>query len=263
MLSLQNAKMQKSNWQSHLVSLESCASKRGILQSIHPAPKTFFAFYFSICISTCSGYHLFIFIPYFIILISLYIISHIPFKLYLSRLLIALPFSLLAGIWGCFYDSTPVTICSSLTVSGGIVTLVSVLCRTLLSVGMILILVGTTSVHSISKGMRFFYIPWELTLIFELIMRYIIVLFDEVTRMKSAWILRGGKKNGITFRYFGSMAGSLFIRSFDRASKIYQAMLCRGYPPDYEQKRIYPPFSHSLACILLCIVCTAIRIFLY
>ena len=254
--------MQKLNWHKHLVSLESCALKQGALQSIHPAIKTFFAFYFSICIASCNGYHLIVFIPFLFILIPIYILSKIPFKLYFSRLIIALPFSLMAGIWGCFYDTTPVIIWNNLTLPGGIITLISIVCRTLLSVGMILILVGTTTIRDISKGLRFFHIPWELTLIFELIMRYIIVLFDEVARMKSAWNLRGGSSKGISMHYFGSMAGNLLMRSFERASKIYQAMQCRGYPPNQHQTNAMPNPGHCIICILICAFCTAIRIFL-
>lgn len=252
--------MQRPSWQLHINSLESCAQKNGILQSVHPAVKTFFALWFSICVSSCHDYHLTIFIPYFALLVGVFVPSHIPVRLYLSRLVIALPFSLLAGIWGCFYDHTPVVLFSDIVVSGGFVMLLSIICRTLLSVGMILILVGTTTIRSISEGLRYFHIPWELTLIFELIMRYISVLFDEVIRMKTAWTLRGGSENRISLHYFGSLAGNLFLRSFDRASRIYQAMQCRGYPPSAPPASAKPGFKAGMMCFILCIVCLGIRI---
>ncbi len=255
--------MQNSNWQNQLVSLESCSQHPGILQSLHPAVKTFFAFLFSICVSTCTGYHLLVFVPYFIILLFLLYLSHIPVKLYIKRLAIALPFSLFAGIWGCFFDTTPVIIFNSFVTSGGVIMLISIICRTLLSVGIILILVATTTIRAISNGLRYLHVPWELTLIFELIMRYIIVLFDEVVRMKTAWTLRAGSRRRLSFHDFSSLTGNLFLRSYERATRIYQAMQCRGYPKDivYSSKR--PASIQIILCSLLCLLCIAIRLFFY
>jgi len=60
--------------------------------------------------------------------------------------------------------------------------------------------------------------------------RYIFVIHDEATRLKQAHDSRyfgGGLL--LNIKTVGYMAGSLFVRSYERAERIYNAMLARGY----------------------------------
>ena len=59
--------------------------------------------------------------------------------------------------------------------------------------------------------------------------RYSFLLRDEVRRLRCAHALRSGGNRGISIREFGSMAGNLLLRTFDRAEIIHQAMMCRGF----------------------------------
>jgi cobalt/nickel transport system permease protein len=68
--------------------------------------------------------------------------------------------------------------------------------------------------------------------------RYLFVLVDEALRLlrareaRSARLVNDGKHGGTIFwraKVTGSMAGQLFVRSFDRSDKVYNAMLARGY----------------------------------
>ena len=102
--------MSTSNHAAQMTSLEKCAQQKGILQSLDPAFKIAAALCFVICVASCTGYRLLIFIPYALIIVSLHASSGIPFGLYMRRVCIALPFALFTGIWGCFYDMTPIWI---------------------------------------------------------------------------------------------------------------------------------------------------------
>ncbi len=80
---------------------------------------------------------------------------------------------------------------------------------------------------------------------FGLTWRYIFVLVDEALRLMRARAARSGVSSairpersrrakeggGILWRaqVTGGMAGSLFLRGFDRSDRIYTAMLSRGY----------------------------------
>jgi cobalt/nickel transport system permease protein len=68
--------------------------------------------------------------------------------------------------------------------------------------------------------------------------RYLFVLVDEAFRLlrareaRSARLVNDGRYGGTVLwraKVTGSMVGQLFVRSFDRSDKVYNAMLARGY----------------------------------
>ena len=65
-----------------------------------------------------------------------------------------------------------------------------------------------------------------------LIYRYIIVFFKEVERIWTAYQMRAPKQNGVNFKAWGSMIGSLMIRSIDKAQMVYESMELRGFNPE-------------------------------
>jgi cobalt/nickel transport system permease protein len=76
--------------------------------------------------------------------------------------------------------------------------------------------------------------------------RYLFVLADEARRMLQAREARSGAPDGrgggsVAWRaqVTGSMAGTLFLRSYERSERIYMAMLARGY--DGTVRTLSPP----------------------
>ncbi|MBI5755467.1 MAG: cobalt ECF transporter T component CbiQ [Nitrospirae bacterium] len=61
--------------------------------------------------------------------------------------------------------------------------------------------------------------------------RYIFVFIDEIKRMEKAMRSKGFvmKANMNTLRTMGNFVGALLIRSFERTSRVYSAMLSKGY----------------------------------
>lgn len=61
--------------------------------------------------------------------------------------------------------------------------------------------------------------------------RYTFVFIDEVKRMEKAMRSKGFvmKANMYTLHTMGNFIGSLLIRSFERTSRVYSAMLSKGY----------------------------------
>jgi cobalt/nickel transport system permease protein len=82
--------------------------------------------------------------------------------------------------------------------------------------------------------------------------RYLFVLADEVLRMIRARAARSGHSDrpdlkpggSVTWRarVAGGMAGSLFLRAFERSDRIYVAMLARGYDGEVRAAPL-PPLS--------------------
>jgi len=60
--------------------------------------------------------------------------------------------------------------------------------------------------------------------------RYLFLLEDQLLRTKRAFESRNINKNGFkNIRALSNVLGTLFIRTYERAERIYMAMCARGY----------------------------------
>jgi cobalt/nickel transport system permease protein len=59
--------------------------------------------------------------------------------------------------------------------------------------------------------------------------RYLFVLMEETMRLVRARDMRSFGKKGRGIRVFAHLTGTLFLRTVERAERIYQAMLSRGF----------------------------------
>jgi len=119
----------------------------------------------------------------------------------------------------------------------GLIRFFSILVRSWLSVQMAILLVATTQFPDLIHALEHLRVPKSLTTIVAFLYRYLFVLVDEVYRLLRARDARSaglpGKKFGGSLlwraRVTGSMAGQLFLRSYERSERIYNAMVSRGY----------------------------------
>jgi cobalt/nickel transport system permease protein len=119
----------------------------------------------------------------------------------------------------------------------GIIRFVSLMLRTWLSVQVAILLTATTPFPDITHALRQLKVPPVLVAIVSFMYRYLFVLADEAQRLLRARRSRSaavaGVKAGGALHWrattTGGMAGQLFVRSLDRADRVYQAMAARGY----------------------------------
>lgn len=113
----------------------------------------------------------------------------------------------------------------------------SIVIRSLLSVQMAILLTTTTPFHDLIHALRHLRLPRALVSIIAFMYRYLFVLADEALRLLRAREARsaqlpghsGGGRIAWRARVAGHMAGQLFVRSFERSDRVYNAMLARGY----------------------------------
>jgi cobalt/nickel transport system permease protein len=106
----------------------------------------------------------------------------------------------------------------------------SILGRAWLSVMFLSILMSSTGINGILDGLERLRTPKIMISLLEFMYRYLFVIGDEARRLKTGRDLRyfgGSLMTGI--RSVGYMAGSLFLRSYERGDRVYSAMLLRGY----------------------------------
>ena len=101
--------------------------------------------------------------------------------------------------------------------------------RFVLTVGTVLALIAVTGFYGICNAMERLGVPGIFVVQLLFLYRYIFVLAEETARMVRARDLRSFGKKGRGLRSFGPMAGSLILRSIDRARKIHRSMVCRGF----------------------------------
>lgn len=177
-------------------------------------------------------------------LVSLCYAGGIGYRYVLLRSFIVLPFTL-AAITSIFaIPGEPLFVLGIgnarlVATDAGVLRFVSVLVRSWLAVQMVLLLTAVTSFPDLMHGLRHLYVPAPLVAIISFMYRYLFVLSEETTRLLRAREARSAQLPGGTYktggsllwraRVTGSIAGQLFLRSYDRSSRIYQAMVARGY----------------------------------
>jgi len=164
--------------------------------------------------------------------------SRIPLLEALKRSSLVLPFAGMVAL------SLPFTRAGEMLWSGtllgwtltvtdqGLWAFASLLVKAWLSAWVSGLLVATTPFPELLAGMRALYIPNILVTLIGFTYRYLFVLVDEAMRLNTARDARSVGSGGTLLwraKVLGAMIGSLFIRSYERSERIYQAMASRGY----------------------------------
>ncbi len=169
--------------------------------------------------------------------------AKLSLKFIITRSLIALPFAF-AAITAVFtLPGNPIFALNIgpwtlIATDAGLIRFISIMLRSWISVQMAIVLTATTQFPDLIHALRHLKIPNILVSTISFMYRYLFVLSDETLRLlrareaRSAQIGSGGKAGGSVFwraKIAGNMAGQLFLRSYERSERVYNAMLARGY----------------------------------
>jgi cobalt/nickel transport system permease protein len=106
----------------------------------------------------------------------------------------------------------------------------TLLMKTTLCLLAMILLSSTTSFSALLAVMRRARVPALLVSMLALMYRYLFVLADEAQRMRRARASRTFRPGRWwTWRALGTVIGQLFVRSTERAERIYAAMEARGW----------------------------------
>lgn len=219
-----------------IYTLEQLSSGRSVIHDLHPSVKILATFFYIVLVLSFDRHTFFALTPFIFYPVLLMSLSETPYAMILKRVVIALPFSLFAGLSNVFFDQATMFTISGLNFSYGFVSLIVLLFRTFLCVAAVLILVAVTPFTQITAQMRRMHIPDLLVTLFEMTYRYLGSLAEETSVMIIAYKLRHNSDKGIELKDMGSFVGQLLLKSIDRAEHVYNAMKCRGYGR-YDRKR--------------------------
>jgi cobalt/nickel transport system permease protein len=177
-----------------------------------------------------------------ILLVCCNLLSGLGIGFTFKRSFVALPFAIVAVTAIFSVPGQPLAIWHIgkiilIPTDAGLVRFTSVLLRSWLSVQMAILLVAVTEFPDIIHALGHLYVPSVIVTIIAFLYRYLFVLTDEVMRLLRARQARSAslpnsKSGGDIWwraRIAGNMAGQLFLRSYERSDRIYNAMLSRGY----------------------------------
>lgn len=212
-----------------LKQLELLADSDSPIHNLDARAKVLVTFVFIVSVVSCSRYELARLLPFFIFPVVMIALANLP-PLFLARkIALICPLVLLAGLFNPVFDRTVLYQIGQLGISGGWISLVSLIIRSLLTVGAALILVGTTGFTAVCQALEQLGIPQLFTVQLLFLQRYIFVLADETGRASRARELRSCGKKGLGVVSFGSLVGHLLLRTWQRAEHIHNAMLARGF----------------------------------
>jgi len=153
------------------------------------------------------------------LLLVLILFSQVPLTYLFLRSLVIVPFLALILIFMAISQPEP----------GEFMILVSL--RAWLSVLALVWLISTTPFPELLKAMRKLRIPSIILTLLGFIYRYFFLLSDEGQRMFRSVKMRsfGRKKSQMGIKTYAQILATLFLRSYERSERVYQAMLMRGF----------------------------------
>ncbi len=193
---------------------------------------------FTLIFSVILLYNLQLVVIGMIFSIILTCISKIPFSFVLSRmklvLIFVIPFFIIIPFT---IIGTGVEIASfgSITLSYRGIEYVKfaalIVLKALTAVMLIFPMIGTSRMDITIKALEGLHLPNKLVQMFAFTYRYIFVLDDEFTRMDRSLASRGFKRRGNLYTLIttSKAIAMLFVKSYERADRVFYAMRSKGY----------------------------------
>lgn len=212
-----------------LTRLEELSCGDSPVHRLHPGAKILVTFLYLICVMSLERHAVMRLTPFLYFPVLMCTIAEIPPGLLFRRLLPALPFALFGGIGNLLFERSAAGNMGNLVVTAGMLSFAVILFRTVLCVAAVMILIAVTPFTDITGFLRRMHVPAVFADLPEMMYRYLSVLFEEAELMVTAFRLRSGGRKWPEIREYAPLISQLFLRSADRAERIYDAMKCRLY----------------------------------
>jgi len=207
------------------------ANGNSALQHIDPRVKIVVVFFFSVVVAVSNQ------IPVLLwaLALGLLIVSfaRVPIKELARRLT---PVNMFIGFLWLFLPFTfagkPLFYLGTLPVTyEGVIYATQISIKSNAMMLILIALVATTPIFTLGHAMCELKISKKIVHLLFFTYRYIHVMQKEYIRLVNSMKIRGfkPKTNFHTYRTYAYMIGMLIVRSFDRAQRVHNAMLCRGF----------------------------------
>ena len=182
---------------------------------------------------------------YALIILAAWRASDIPLRWILPRMLIEVPFVVLALLLPFAEGGERVSVAGVELSVAGLYAAWGIVAKGTLGVAASLTVAATTTARELPVALSRLRVPGVIVSVLTLMIRYIDVLTAEARRMRMARISRGDSPR--MAHQIGATAkgvGSLFLRSYERGERVYLAMLSRGFDGQI------PPMAVGAGCAI-------------
>lgn len=199
------------------------------IHRVDPRAKIIATIVFLAAVVSFRKYEISQMVPFIIYPVYLISAGNIPTGYILRKVLYVSPFAIMIGIFNPLLDHSTAMTIGSFTVSGGWISFCSIMLRFFLTVSTALALIACTGFNNVCYALHKLGAPRIFVTQLLFIYRYLFVLMEEGARMLRARSLRSYNGKGGGLRVYGSLTGHLLLRTVNRAQRIHNAMVCRGF----------------------------------
>lgn len=182
----------------------------------------------------------------------------VPWLIVARRMVVVVPFVLLVLVFVPFMEPDFsrgqhwVMVWKFKISSHALLVIQNVLLKSAISVFAVALLTSTTNFPDLLRGFQRLYVPAIFVEIVALAWRYIFVLREETQRMLRARDARAWRARFAWQTWaLGLMIGTLFLRTYERAERVYYAMKARGYQGQVQARSTRPMSRPDWGLIML------------
>lgn len=238
-----------------LAEMDDLAAQGSPIHRLHPAAKLLSTIAYIILTVSFHKYDLTGLMPMLLGPVLLFQLSGIPVRTCFYKLRIVLPLVMAVGLFNPFFDRAPMLMLGNVPVSGGVISMVTLMLKGVLCLMASFLLMATTSIDALCAALRQLHVPSMPVTLLLLTYRYVGVLTEELAVMTDAYHLRAPGQRGIHRSAWGSFLGQLLLRSMDRAEELYASMRLRGYHGAFYYAGAKPFGIRDGAYLALCAAC--------
>jgi cobalt/nickel transport system permease protein len=208
-----------------------------VVHRLDPRAKVVATLLFVVVVVSFPKYEVLSLLPFFLFPVLIGALGDIPAGFIARKVVAVSPFAVFVGMFNPLLDPGTVAIAPGVAVSAGWISFASILLKFALTISAALLLIATTSFPGICRGLRRLGVPSLFVSQLLFLYRYLFVLMEEAIRVVRARDMRsfGGRGTGV--RVFVRIVGTLFLRTVERAERIYGAMLARGFRGEFPSIR--------------------------
>ena len=247
-----------------LSEMDELSARVSPIHALHPAAKLLATVAYILVTLSFDKYDLAGLVPMLLWPVLLFTVSGIEVRSCFYKLRIVLPLVMAVGLFNPFFDQTVVLRLGSFALTGGVVSMLTLMLKGLYCLMASFLLMATTPIDNLCAALRQLHVPKMLVTLLLLTYRYVGVMTEELAVMTEAYHLRAPGQKGIHVSAWGSFLGQLLLRSMDRAQELYSSMLLRGYHQHFHYAPVKPfqrrDALYLIGCVLIFALLRCVRV---
>ena len=158
--------------------MDMLAAQTSMVHSLNPLSKLLVTLCYIMAVVSFPKYNLSGLMPMILYPVLMYQLAGIPVSLCFVKLKVVLPLVCAVGIVNPFFDDTPVLQIGNVVISGGILSMLTLMLKGIFSLMASFLLIATTSIDSVCAALRKVHVPDMMVTLLLLTYRYVGMMIE-------------------------------------------------------------------------------------